>query len=667
MPSKGDAMSESHAGTRPCVGGAWRVFLVLLASLAACLAFPVVARADDYEITQVDIDATVYSDGSMDVTEDRTYEFYDSFHGVYWLIPKGYNSSNGKSVTLTDIVGGVVTGGGFEAFEEDYSGSNLTVQLSDEGSNERLKIYNAVSDGDTVTYRIKYHVDGILTRWDDTSELYWKFVSDGWDVESQNVTCTVHLPVPAGQTVTGGDNVRAWGHGPLDGTVSFSGEDVVFQSPGVGGEEYAEARIAFPAEWLSDTELTEGDRLQEILSEEQAWANEANARRERARRAIGLSFGGGFGLIGLSVALAIARKRRYDQKHRPVFQDKYFRDVPTADHPAVLAMLAEYSTEPSREGMTAALMRLTDLHIAKLDKVTYIPKRRKRAREAYMLTKVASLPKADSGAADAVSCHKVDTATIRFFFEYLAPKMADKGAEQTDRPSVNFSEIEKYASTHASKYTEAYEEWSSVLAAEFAMRFEGTSATGKKLPRVLGVLACVAGFNLSCFAMAMGASVPLSLVLMAASIAEVVACFKITEKMYDLNEDALEVRAKTIALKQWLCDFTRLEEAVPTDVVLWNRLLVMAAALGVADKVVEQLKVALPQILDDPNFYPSYGWFYYGRESHLGTPADAVHGAVEHAYSVANTHNSSGIGGGGGFSGGGGGGGFGGGGGGGAF
>ena len=44
-------------------------------------------------------------------------------------------------------------------------------------------------------------------------------------------------------------------------------------------------------------------------------------------------------------------------------------------------------------------------------------------------------------------------------------------------------------------------------------------------------------------------------------------------------------------MKRWLLDFTDLDEAVPQDVVLWNRLLVMAVVLGVSDQVIEKLGV----------------------------------------------------------------------------
>ena len=62
----------------------------------------------------------------------------------------------------------------------------------------------------------------------------------------------------------------------------------------------------------------------------------------------------------------------------------------------------------------------------------------------------------------------------------------------------------------------------------------------------------------------------------------------IASKLNSLSDEALELQAKLKALRRWLKDFTRLGEAIPTDVVLWNQLLVMAVVLDVADEVIKQ-------------------------------------------------------------------------------
>ena len=128
------------------------------------------------------------------------------------------------------------------------------------------------------------------------------------------------------------------------------------------------------------------------------------------------------------------------------------------------------------------------------------------------------------------------------------------------------------------------------------------------------------------------------------------------------------MKAQLKALRNWLKDFTRLNEAIPTDVVLWNRLLVMAVVLGVADEVIKQLETVLPEVLHDDYMSSTYGWYYVGPH---GSPYRSFQSNYGSAHDVstakiAASESSSGGGGGGGFSGGGGGG-FGGGGGGGAF
>ena len=82
--------------------------------------------------------------------------------------------------------------------------------------------------------------------------------------------------------------------------------------------------------------------------------------------------------------------------------------------------------------------------------------------------------------------------------------------------------------------------------------------------------------------------------------------------------------ARCKALKPWLEDFTRLKGgAVPSDLILWNKLLVMGVALGVSKEVLRQLAEAVPaDARNSDDFYdnyPCYWWYYhhYGNESPL--------------------------------------------------
>lgn len=57
------------------------------------------------------------------------------------------------------------------------------------------------------------------------------------------------------------------------------------------------------------------------------------------------------------------------RKPKPLFQDEYFRDVPSADHPAVLSALMSWNEVPD-QAYIATLMKLTDDRVIKLEQAT---------------------------------------------------------------------------------------------------------------------------------------------------------------------------------------------------------------------------------------------------------------------------------------------------------
>lgn len=648
----------------------WPLLLVLpvLLALPIVLLAPSTAQAREYEMTRTEIDAEVRQDGSLLVTEVRTFDFDGSFNGVYWDIPQGYNSSNGKDVEVDVILAGEGSPGDVSDFEESASGQPGTYEVSDLGSDvRRVKLY-APHEDETVQFTIVYEATGILTNWEDTAELYWKFVSDGWEEPSENVTCTLHLPVSSGETVSPGENVRAWGHGPLDASVEFSGDEIVYTVPGVGTDEFAEMRVTFPSAWVPSLEVSEGEALPGILAEEQQWADEANARRARVRAVYVGGIVGDVAVAAGTVVAALVVRSRYRRDFRPQFQGTYYRDVPTGDHPAVLGTLFNGGDAESKE-LTVALMRLTDEGYVRLDRVK---KQRdglfgKRDEEDFRLVKLRDVPSAEEVSGRVTrDARDVDERTLSFLFDQVA---ADGGEGASE---LLFSQIDVYAKEHAQDYADALDGWKGVVEGSCLERFlgDGRPVRGRTLLLVLGIV-CFAAAALSfIMVLAAGSSPILALVLAALLAGAGVVAFVIRGSMPGLDKEAVEVKAKLEALQRWLREFTRLEEAVPTDVVLWRRLLVMAVALDVADEVAEQLRVALPKVLDDPLIMPTYAWIYWHTPGGP-TPADELTDQLDSAHHVsaaalASSDLSSGSGGGGGFSGGGGGG-FGGGGGGGAF
>ena len=156
------------------------VFACIIA-LFALLALPArVALAWDYSIDSVDIDATVETDGTVEVQESRLFDFDGSYHGVYWNLPSG--TYNGRNIETNVQWVGELIDGEFVQFEQSNSGEDHTYLLEDYGGGTRVKVYSA-HDDERATFVILYADTNLAVRHADVSELYWKFVSNGWDVE----------------------------------------------------------------------------------------------------------------------------------------------------------------------------------------------------------------------------------------------------------------------------------------------------------------------------------------------------------------------------------------------------------------------------------------------------------------------------------------------------
>ena len=614
--------------------------LVLVASL-----IPAAAYASTYQTSQVDMRAHVASDGSLQVSEERTFEFTDDVNGVYWEIPLGQNQQ-GENVTLS-INGVSVDGDEFQEADYASSGDYGVYTVDTSGSSVTLKIFMPSSDGSSADVEISYTMSGAVMLWQDTAELYWKFVGDGWSADSDDVEMEVRFAnAAAGTAAVKGDNFRAWGHGPLTGDVSLDEDEpmVTYTIPCVHQGEFAEARIAFPSDWVPQLAASGEERMSTILSEEKEWADEANARRAHARMIANalavLSVVAAVAFTGTIVVLKL-RKR----KPKPLFQDEYFRDVPSADHPAVLSALMSWNEVPD-QAYIATLMKLTDDRVIKLEQATVTKAKkgllgREKEEQTYRVTV------SDAGWKSAKG---IDHMVLKVFFAGAKPD------ENGDR-SRTFDELQHYVKQHATPVGDKLEDYQNTVKGKLAdseyVASDGIVAMVFCL--VLGIL--IAFVPVGSIFFTDGAQANITAAVISVPIVLVGIGVGLTFRRF--TPEGAEVAARCKALKHWLEDFTRLKEAVPGDLVLWNKLLVMGVALGVSKEVLRQLAEAVPpEVREADGFYdnyPCYWWYYhhYGIDSPLDSFNDVYHESIRE---LASSSDSSGGGGGGGFSGGGGGG-----------
>lgn len=639
--------------------------VLLLAFIAGMLltiaCTPVSALAKSYDMPKVDITAQAETDGSLQVVEQRTFDFDGDFTAVWWTF-EGLPSNaelkiNGMRMASVDNSGEVtgewttLSSVPFVLSWRDEGGPGTDSYSFDEPMDTVYAFFNASDE--KLMIELDYTVVNGVQAYKDIGEIYWKYVGDQWAEASSDVTMTLALPVPQDTEVVPGDNVRAWGHGPLDGTVAINADGTVtYKVPRVQGGQYAEARVVFPVAWLTNLSadaaaLNQSEsRLEQVLSEEQTWADQAN--RERV---LSLAFVIGCGVICvLLIAWALRAYFKYGKEHIPDFTEEYWRDVPeSGTHPAIIGRLWRWDRE-NQEDFTATLMHLSHIGAIRIDQGSYEEKKilGSKTVDDYYLTRVPAI--------EATLADPIDRKAMELLFD----RIAEGGG------SLWFGTIKQYGEDHPQEFIDAMKEWQGIVSAETNKRdfFELKSKRYQGYLGVLAVLIAVAGIGIGFLT---ANFIPLIFMIPTAIALGVIANY-----MPRRSREGNNLVAKCKALRNWLRDFSSLDERPPTDVKVWGEFMVYAYLFGIAKQVMKELQTHVPELFasDEASMGATFvpWWFWYAPTRGAGgavMPAagDMLQGAVSNTISTAQAalsggsgNFSSGGGFGGGFSGGGGGG-----------
>ena len=609
-------------------------FAVVAAGTAALAAGP--AAAKDFSITSVAVDAQVMPNGDVRITDTRTLDFSGIYHFVYWdLSTKGAEaikvlgasgpSSADPSVTVpykfsdSAIVGGAT--GTFETYAVEDRGSVVRVQLNFE-----------LGDA-TATFSVRYVAKGAAKRFTDTAQLYWQFVGAETAVESRNVSVTVHLP----QGVSS-DQVRAWAHGPLYGTVTIEPDaSVVMKVDPLPAYTFVEGRILFPAAALSKAPQQPGAKLAEALAEEKRLADEANRSRLWARIKVGLWGVLGVGVPIVALVLVLVLYFRFGREPKTRFQAQYLRDFPQPQLPPALAAFIWRMGSVGSDDVTATLLDLVNRKVIDLERVTV-------QEHGLFGVKDKTTYKLTLHDERLEELLEFEQQLCKFLFHQMA-----------DGNELVLSELKEIAKTHRTSFAKGFQTWKHKVEKEGEQRgyldpqADRMAFTASALAFVAMVAAGAAAVFSGFWWFFLGIPVGLVLIWVARAVKR-------------RSQEAAELHAQYAALERYLKDFGRLDEKPPDAIVLWEQFLIFAVVFGIADQVAKAMSMKIPEVVNDPAFRTPYilWWGMPGDGGGLSA-FNEIHQSFSQAVSVATSSSSSGSGGGGGFSGGGGGGGGGGG------
>ncbi len=510
-----------------------------------------------FTVTHIDTQAELNPDGSMDVVERATYDFTGNFS----VGSRSFESSQ-FDYTIT----------GIEA-------SEFGVPLPEVTNTPNL--YEWDLDGDasgspsttgTHTYELRYTVEGAAQVHPDVAELYWNWIgtiSPGTD------RLDVDLTVPGP-----GRQVRAWAHGPLNGELTRDGDHILLAVDDVPAGQFVDSRVLVPAdrftvrptgEPVEDQIVAEETRLAEIANaQRQAAADQAERDRE-IRRVFNV-------LTPLVIAAAwlvfflVWRKWGKEPPAPPDIGD-YWRELPD-DPPAVAVTLLNWGS------VTPTAFAATTVDLAQRGFLT-----------------ITETP-GEGGLFGSKTEYRFDwqgkdTAALLPFERDLLGTLFQLGQ------SVTQSQFTAWARAHQSESAKFWSRFQQQVKAEYSRR--NYVARNRPAPYLIH-FAAIGALVLFGF-LSFGADAK---VVGGAAFASALGLLCCSGLLRQRTPAGGERFAQWNGLRRFLADFSRLDEAVSGDMIIYERYLVASVALGVADQLIAGLQARLPAEVDQTQFATWY-------------------------------------------------------------
>ena len=579
-----------------------RIFLFFLISI--------VSFAASFRIEKLDIEANLQKDGSMVVSEAVTYDI-DEINGVYFDIDaKGFGELEYIQVFEDDSTGGF----------KEVDSSNYEVSVSDELY--RIKLYSK-NHNNRRTFKFVYKLPEAITVYDDVAQFNRKMVGKEWQQGINYITAKVIIPVSASYD---NSNILVFGHGPLTGEVDKEGNTVVYKLNNYYPGDFLEAHILMEPEIFSEynkSKIVHKDMKQKLLDMEAKLADEANAERDKAIRQQeminkvfekpGLIFGVLSSIWGaLMYYIHVIFKRKNKVKNSV---GKYLRELPDNSSPALVGGFMTNSINDNEILATIVdLVRRKILTLENSDKNSII-----------ILT----------GSTENLSAQ--EKAIVDIYINDFGD------GKSLDLKSFGF--FQKVPMSVARKF----EKWRAMVQSEMDRKnltYQGLGCLGVIFFAFFPMIFTFAGLVIG---MITGNKMFLLIVVMG------IILFVSGAKARYPRKELAEAKDKWQAFKNFLSDYSQLEEAKITSVHLWEQYFVYAVALGVSDKVVKAYKKALDMgVINDVQgvnslaYSPIFNPMFSRSFSNLNGMVSRTNSGASSA--IASSRRSSSSGGGGGFS-----------------
>lgn len=592
-------------------------------------------NAGNLELQDLKYNVILNSDGTANVTEIwdikirdtntlfKTFEIDSTYPGI-------------TDVSLIETTNGIRKN--FSRIYQEKYHVNKDCFYALKNSKNQFEVAWGVSEDDSSarrTFEMSYTILDAVKNYADCSEFYWQFISIKSAIPAKRVTGTITLPTK----VLNSDDLRVWAHGPLNGNIYKSSDtEVTFTVDNLNSNTMLEARVVTPTYVFANNDnISSLSELDFILDQEQGWADEANRKREaylmgqRFLKILVISFFSITNVGGIILAIVLVKKlKKYKLElesapnFKPTMPIKYFRDIPDDNSTPAQAAFLYYFKNSSFSAHISDVISATMLDLCMKKYLSFEVKGNKSNNITISLnTDLDSnlLSKDEKLIFDLLlKVSNTNTFTVKEFEKYCK------------KHSDSFMKIYNKIDNYAIDVLESKGKYSKSLISKHNHFF--ASGVGFVFLFIFSIFCMIANI------------VP--------SIMCAIYAFKLSNRYNTLTQKGVDEKEQWIGLKNYMQDFSMMEEKEVPELVLWEKFLVYATAFGISDKVLKQLKVVYPQFADSDymisNGYSYLYWMSYGNFSN--SFIHSINNSISSTYSSINYSSSSGSGGG--FSGGGG-------------
>ena len=584
-----------------------RIFLFLIISI--------VSYAASFRISELNVEAKLQKDGSMLVNEAVTYDI-DEINGVYFDIDaKGY--------------GGITS---LQVFEDEgqYANNGISYrevnpenyEVTENDGVYRIKLYSK-NYNNVRTFKFVYTLPEAIKVYDDVAQLNRKMVGQDWQQGISSVRVTIELPVSNDYD---NSKVLVFGHGPLTGEVDRVENTVVYKLDNYYPGDFLEAHILMEPEIFSEfnkSNIIHENMRQELLDMEAILANEANKERDNAlkrEKNIQKLSDNAEVILGAEASIwaifmyyiHVVFKRKNKSKNNDI---KYLRDLPDDSSPALVGGIMTKSINNNEILATIVdLIRKKVLTLETYDKQTIITLTGSTGILSTQEKIIVDIYINDFG-----DGRSLDLKSFGFF------------SKVPMKTAIKFEKWADYVRNEIKRKDLVYEKMGCGAMLIFLIL---------SIALIFGSLvqANLTENPIFLFGVALG------IILLISTISAKYPTKKLAE-----------TKSRWQAFKNFLSDYSQLEEAKITSIHLWEEYFVYAVALGVSDKVVKAYKKALDMgVIRDADginelaYSPIFNSSFSRSFSNLNGFVNKSNSRASSA--IASSRRSSSSGGGGGFS-----------------